>query len=87
MLGDHGHIKIGDFGVCNEFDGHDAYLTNTAGTPAFVAPEALQTDRRKYSGKVRIFEYLYLFSGYFSVINFFTLGIWSYRKISFPYVR
>ncbi|KAB7506328.1 Calcium/calmodulin-dependent protein kinase kinase 2 [Armadillidium nasatum] len=52
LLGDHGHIKIADFGVCNEFDGQDAYLTNTAGTPAFMAPEALQTDRRKYSGKM-----------------------------------
>lgn len=53
LLGDNGHIQIADFGVCNEFDGQDAFLTNTAGTPAFMAPEALSTDRNKYSGKVR----------------------------------
>ena len=52
LLGDNGHIKIADFGVCNEFDGKDAFLTNTAGTPAFMAPEALSTSRHKYSGKV-----------------------------------
>lgn len=51
LLGDNGHIKIADFGVCNEFDGKDAFLTNTAGTPAFMAPEALSTSRHKYSGK------------------------------------
>ncbi|XP_042859766.1 calcium/calmodulin-dependent protein kinase kinase 1-like isoform X4 [Penaeus japonicus] len=51
LLGDNGHIQIADFGVCNEFDGQDAFLTNTAGTPAFMAPEALSTSRHKYSGK------------------------------------
>ncbi|XP_069164808.1 uncharacterized protein [Procambarus clarkii] len=51
LLGDNGHIQIADFGVCNEFDGKDAFLTNTAGTPAFMAPEALSTSRHKYSGK------------------------------------
>jgi serine/threonine protein kinase len=53
LLGDNGHIQIADFGVCNEFDGTDAFLTNTAGTPAFMAPEALSTARNQYSGKVR----------------------------------
>lgn len=56
LLGDNGHIQIADFGVCNEFDGKDAFLTNTAGTPAFMAPEALSTSRHKYSGKVRVEE-------------------------------
>ncbi|XP_042209895.1 calcium/calmodulin-dependent protein kinase kinase 1-like [Homarus americanus] len=51
LLGDNGHVQIADFGVCNEFDGKDAFLTNTAGTPAFMAPEALSTSRHKYSGK------------------------------------
>ena len=29
-------VKIADLGVSNEFDGTDAFLTNTAGTPAFT---------------------------------------------------
>jgi len=28
--------------VSNEFTGADIYLTSTAGTPAFMAPEALK---------------------------------------------
>ncbi|GAB6033528.1 hypothetical protein CHUAL_013404 [Chamberlinius hualienensis] len=51
LLGDSGHVQIADFGVCNEFDGNDALLSNTAGTPAFMAPEALRGNRDKYSGK------------------------------------
>ena len=41
--------------MSNEFDGPDALLTNTAGTPAFTAPECLsqQTGEAPYSGKVR----------------------------------
>ena len=48
-------VKIADLGVSNEFDGPDALLTNTAGTPAFTAPECLsqQTGESPYSGKVR----------------------------------
>ena len=34
-------MKIADFGVSAEFEGLDAFLTGTAGTPAFMAPEAL----------------------------------------------
>lgn len=34
-------LKIADFGVSCEFEGIDAFLTGTAGTPAFMAPEAL----------------------------------------------
>lgn len=34
-------LQIADFGVSCEFEGIDAFLTGTAGTPAFMAPEAL----------------------------------------------
>ena len=51
LLSNNGQIKIADFGVCNEFDGNDAFLSNTAGTPAFLAPEALSNTM--FSGKVR----------------------------------
>ncbi|XP_064612261.1 calcium/calmodulin-dependent protein kinase kinase 1-like isoform X2 [Liolophura sinensis] len=51
LLGDDGHIKIADFGVSNEFQGGDAFLTGTAGTPAFLGPEALKDEREKCSGK------------------------------------
>ncbi|XP_076434840.1 calcium/calmodulin-dependent protein kinase kinase 2-like [Babylonia areolata] len=51
LLGDDGHIKIADFGVSNEFDGKDAFLSNTAGTPAFMAPETLQENHPQFYGK------------------------------------
>lgn len=35
-------FQISDFGVCNQFEGVDAFLSDTAGTPAFVAPEVLK---------------------------------------------
>jgi serine/threonine protein kinase len=39
LLSDDDHIKIADFGVCNEFNGDDdAILTSTLGTPAFISP-------------------------------------------------
>ncbi|KAK9876094.1 hypothetical protein WA026_011202 [Henosepilachna vigintioctopunctata] len=50
LLSNSGHVQIADLGVCNEFDGTDAYLSNSAGTPAFTAPEALG-EKREYSGK------------------------------------
>ncbi|XP_069683438.1 uncharacterized protein [Periplaneta americana] len=49
LLSEDDRVQIADFGVCNEFHGNDASLSNTAGTPAFVAPEALTNS--KYSGK------------------------------------
>lgn len=52
MVGEDGHIKIADFGVSNEFKGSDALLTNTVGTPAFMAPETLSETRKIFSGKV-----------------------------------
>ncbi|KAI1893550.1 hypothetical protein AGOR_G00124880 [Albula goreensis] len=51
LLGDDGHIKIADFGVSNEFEGSDALLSSTAGTPAFMAPETLTDDYQIFSGK------------------------------------
>ncbi|XP_023338266.1 LOW QUALITY PROTEIN: calcium/calmodulin-dependent protein kinase kinase 2-like, partial [Eurytemora carolleeae] len=45
--------KIADLGVSNEFDGNDAFLTSTVGTPAFTPPECLsqQPGEPPYSGK------------------------------------
>ncbi|XP_052123201.1 calcium/calmodulin-dependent protein kinase kinase 2 [Frankliniella occidentalis] len=49
LLGEDGRVQIADLGVCNEFHGQDAFLSSTAGTPAFTAPEALNS--RQFSGK------------------------------------
>ncbi|XP_063060703.1 calcium/calmodulin-dependent protein kinase kinase 1b [Engraulis encrasicolus] len=51
LLGDDGHIKIADFGVSNVFEGTDALLSSTAGTPAFMAPETLIDQDESFSGK------------------------------------
>lgn len=53
LRADNGEVKIADLGVSNEFDGPDAFLTNTAGTPAFTAPECLSIKQgdSPYSGK------------------------------------
>ncbi|XP_073471155.1 calcium/calmodulin-dependent protein kinase kinase 1 isoform X1 [Aquarana catesbeiana] len=51
LLGDDGHIKIADFGVSNQFEGNDALLSSTAGTPAFMAPETLADTGQGFSGK------------------------------------
>lgn len=52
LLGDDGHVKIADFGVSNQFEGNDAQLSSTAGTPAFMAPEAISDTGKSFSGKV-----------------------------------
>lgn len=52
LLGDDGHVKIADFGVSNQFEGNDAQLSSTAGTPAFMAPEAISQTGKSFSGKV-----------------------------------
>lgn len=51
LLADDGHVKIADFGVSNEFQGNDLELTNTVGTPAFLAPEALRGEKHTFAGK------------------------------------
>ncbi|XP_029426767.1 calcium/calmodulin-dependent protein kinase kinase 2 [Rhinatrema bivittatum] len=51
LVGEDGHVKIADFGVSNQFEGTDAFLTNTVGTPAFMAPETLSEIRKIFSGK------------------------------------
>ncbi|XP_028680524.1 calcium/calmodulin-dependent protein kinase kinase 2-like isoform X1 [Erpetoichthys calabaricus] len=51
LVGEDGHIKIADFGVSNQFEGTDALLTSTVGTPAFLAPETLLETRKNFSGK------------------------------------
>lgn len=56
LVGEDGHIKIADFGVSNQFEGSDALLTSTVGTPAFLAPEALSESRTNFSGKVSSYQ-------------------------------
>lgn len=52
LLNDEDRVQITDFGVCNEFHGTDAFLSGTAGTPAFTPPEALGEERSSgFSGK------------------------------------
>uniref|UniRef100_A0A671SKT3 calcium/calmodulin-dependent protein kinase n=1 Tax=Sinocyclocheilus anshuiensis TaxID=1608454 RepID=A0A671SKT3_9TELE len=58
LLGDDGHIKIADFGVSNVFEGNDALLSDSAGTPAFMAPETLTDQDLRFSGKPLILYYL-----------------------------
>lgn len=54
LLSETGHVKIADFGVSCEFEGIDAFLSGTAGTPAFMAPEALTEDSSCfYSGRAQ----------------------------------
>lgn len=53
LLGDDGHVKIADFGVSKEFEGTDALLSCTAGTPAFMAPEMMTEHEQSFTGKVR----------------------------------
>ena len=54
LRADSGEVKIADLGVSDEFNGKDAFLTNTAGTPAFTPPESLahKPGDDPYSGKV-----------------------------------
>ncbi|VIO92139.1 Cam kinase kinase protein 1, isoform a, putative [Brugia malayi] len=54
LLSETGHVKIADFGISYEFQGIDAFLCGTAGTPAFMAPEALTEDSSCfYSGRAQ----------------------------------
>lgn len=54
LLSESDRVQIADLGVCNEFNGSDAFLSSTAGTPAFTAPEALGDNKSSFSGKVII---------------------------------
>ncbi|XP_072351232.1 calcium/calmodulin-dependent protein kinase kinase 2-like isoform X2 [Scyliorhinus torazame] len=51
LVGEDGHIKIADFGVSNQFEGTDALLTSSVGTPAFMAPETISETRKNFHGK------------------------------------
>lgn len=51
LLAEDGHVKIADLGVCDSFEGYDAMLSDTVGTPAFMAPETLNEASDKYGGK------------------------------------
>ncbi|XP_023169604.2 calcium/calmodulin-dependent protein kinase kinase 1 [Drosophila hydei] len=53
LLTECGHVKIADLGVCNEFLGEDATMSNgsTGGTPAFRAPETLVLGKNVYCGR------------------------------------
>ncbi|XP_034024236.1 calcium/calmodulin-dependent protein kinase kinase 1b isoform X2 [Thalassophryne amazonica] len=56
LLGDDGHVKIADFGVSNEFEGSDALLSSTVGTPAFMAPETMAEHEQSFSGKCPFYD-------------------------------
>lgn len=53
LVDKNGRVQIADLGVCNEFNGSDASMSNisTPGTPAFRAPETLQTGQHSYNGR------------------------------------
>ena len=39
--------------MSDQFQGEDVVLTNTVGTPAFMAPESLGDEKEQFTGKVR----------------------------------
>ena len=45
LLSETNCVKIADFGVSCEFEGIDAFLTGTAGSPPFLAPEAVTSEQ------------------------------------------
>ncbi|XP_072033965.1 calcium/calmodulin-dependent protein kinase kinase 2-like isoform X2 [Amphiura filiformis] len=51
LLDETNHVKIADFGVSDRFEGIDALLSDTVGTPAFMAPETLLENSNKYGGR------------------------------------
>uniref|UniRef100_A0A8C1R2G0 calcium/calmodulin-dependent protein kinase n=1 Tax=Cyprinus carpio TaxID=7962 RepID=A0A8C1R2G0_CYPCA len=81
LLGDDGHIKIADFGVSNVFEGNDALLSDSAGTPAFMAPETLTDQDLRFSGKTSILYYLQ--STLFG-FRLWMYGQWETAPVEFP---
>ena len=51
-------MKIADLGVSNEFDGADALLTNTAGTPAFTGINSRKSSAPLYKPMVTTVNYV-----------------------------
>jgi serine/threonine protein kinase len=51
LLSNNNQIKIADFGVSNEFDGDDAVISNSLGTPAFMPPESITENSMSWLGK------------------------------------
>ncbi|KRT79407.1 protein kinase [Oryctes borbonicus] len=91
LLSESGRVQIADLGVCNEFDGTDAFVSSTAGTPAFTAPEALE-HRDGFSGKaadiwsmgVTLFAFIY---GQIPFHDLNILGLYSkirHQPVEFP---
>lgn len=78
LLSKDGKVQIADLGVCNEFHGTDALLSGTAGTPAFMAPEALRPDRgATFSGKVRKMSHFLTTTLLLKQPNFQAADVWS----------
>ena len=89
-MGDDGRLRIADFGVCNEFQGaEDAWLDNTVGTPAFLAPEALVG---KFSGKaadiwsmgITLYAFVYGILPFFDMNIVALYGLIQHQGLKFP---
>lgn len=52
LLGNAGQLKIADFGVSEIFEGDRAMLKNSAGSPAFLPPEAVDPDVKAFDGQL-----------------------------------
>lgn len=52
LLGGAGQLKIADFGVSEIFEGDRAILKNSAGSPAFLPPEAVDPDIKSFDGQL-----------------------------------
>lgn len=82
LLGDDGHVKIADFGVSKEFEGTDALLSSTAGTPAFMAPETMTEHEQSFSGKVRRSFSLLVISDLTMLWFYISVSVsWKYQEV------